>query len=73
MKKILFMFFVLGFLFTGCSSISRSEFLQHSSHYENFEHMGFSWFGYKHPTRETGEESDAEGWWGIPIEVKNPD
>ena len=71
MKKMIFMIFVLGFMFSGCSnSITQSEFWQHPTHYKNWEHTVYSWSGYKNPTKETGEESDSQNWWGIPVEGK---
>lgn len=71
MKKILFMIVILGFLFSGCSgSVTQSEFMQHSSHYKNCEHVAYSWFGYKKPTAETGQKSEDQAWWGIPVEMQ---
>ena len=66
MKKI----FLLGFIalfFAGCgSAVKRSEFWEHKTHYQNFDHAKYSWSGYKNPTEKSFKESQGQGWWGIP-------
>jgi uncharacterized lipoprotein YajG len=67
MKKIL-MILVVCFLLAGCGTAARqSEFWDHSSMYQNWNHMCFSWYGHKKVTSEDAKKSQAQGWWGIPI------
>jgi hypothetical protein len=35
--------------------------------YKNWDHLKYSWTGYKNPTAETGEKSAGQGWWGIEV------
>jgi hypothetical protein len=35
--------------------------------YKSWDHMWFSWGGYKNPTGETLKKSQEQGWWGIEI------
>lgn len=70
MKKLFFGLFLLFFL-SGCgASVEQSEFLKHQSHYKNWEHTIYSWSGYLKPTKETGNMSKEQAWWGIPVEAK---
>jgi hypothetical protein len=55
------------FMLAGCSSFSRSEFLQHESMYKNWDHMKFSWFGYRNPSEEDVKKSIEQEWWGIDV------
>ena len=67
MKKIGLLLILIAFLF-GCGTAAQKEaFLSHKSQYESFDHLKFSWFGYKKPTREDVKNSALEGWWGDPI------
>lgn len=59
-----------GFFLVGCGTAARqSEFWQHDSMYENWDHTRFSVYGFKHPTTDTLKKSKEQGWWGIPIET----
>ena len=70
MKKGLVLLAV-GLFLAGCgASAKQSEFWEHPSLYTSWDHMKFSWCGYKNPTAETGKQSKEQGWWGIPIEWK---
>ena len=55
------------FMLAGCSSFSKSEFLQHESLYKNWDHMKFSWFGYRNPSEEDVKKSIEQEWWGIDV------
>lgn len=66
MKK-LFLLFLLGMFISGCGAAAqRSEFWQHDSIYKNWDHMKYSWGGYKNSTEETLGKSEGQEWWGIP-------
>ena len=62
MKK-LFIFILLAILIAGCSS----EFYKHDSVFKDWEHVKFSWWGYKNPTAEHAKMSQERGWWGEEI------
>jgi len=65
---------VLIFLFVmmGCGTTAKkSEFFQHDTMYKNWDHLKFSWSGYKAPTAKDVENSKAQNWWGIEIPVDN--
>jgi hypothetical protein len=62
MKKLIVLLFI-GLLLAGCSD----EFLAHDSLYKDWEHVKFSWWGYKTPTAEVAKMSDDRGWWGEEI------
>ena len=67
MKK-LFVLLFMGLFLAGCgSAVKESGFWQHGEHYRNWDHMKFSWWGYKHPTEKTYKESTEQDWWGIEI------
>ena len=67
MKKLLFMLLMVLFLF-GCGpAATQSEFAQHNSQYATWEHLKFSWWEYKNPTKTTLKESKEQNWWGIEI------
>lgn len=55
-------------LFIGCGAAQRSEFYQHDSMYKDWDHLKYSWGGYKHQATESIEESGDENWWGLPVE-----
>jgi len=68
MKTIIFLF-VIGLFMSGCGEMAKqSEFWQHDTAYRNFDHLKFSWSGYKKPTSETQIKSQEQDWWGVPIE-----
>jgi hypothetical protein len=65
--KKLCLLFLAGLFLSGCGAAAReSEFWQHDTMYKNWDHLKFSWYGYKKPTPKTGKESNQQGWWGIP-------
>ena len=66
MKKIILL--ILAVLFwAGCGTLAeRSEFWKHDSIYKNWDHMKYSWSGYKDSTTETLKKSEGQEWWGIP-------
>jgi len=68
MKK-LFWFAVMCLLFSGCAMTNKewNDLWAHGNTYKNWEHMKFSWSGYKNPTVETGKMSQEQGWWGKPV------
>ncbi len=66
MKKIL-LIAVLCFFLSGCGQAAReSGFYQHDSMYRDWDHLWFSWFGYKDVSPKEAKESRQENWWGIP-------
>ncbi len=67
MKKGLLLIIAVVML-AGCShSVANSEFLQHDTFYKNWDHMKFSWFGYRNPTDEDTQKAIEQGWWGIEV------
>lgn len=70
MKK-LFLMAALGFFLSGCGSLSQSEFCKHDTLYKNWDHLKYSWGGYKECKSSDSEKSQDQGWWGIePQECK---
>jgi hypothetical protein len=68
MKRIVFVFLMLVFLL-GCGTLGKkSEFWQHDSVYKNWDHLKFSWYGYKNVSEEEARMSKEQGWWGIGYE-----
>jgi hypothetical protein len=59
MKK-LFLLILLSLFFFGCG-------LPRGATWKNWDHMKFSWWGYKNPTAETGKMSEEQKWWGKEI------
>ncbi|MBW1981774.1 MAG: membrane lipoprotein lipid attachment site-containing protein [Deltaproteobacteria bacterium] len=35
--------------------------------FKNWDHIKFSWFGYRNPTAEDLKKSQEQGWWGQDI------
>lgn len=67
MKRGIFLITAVLML-AGCShSLTKSEFLQHDSMYKNWDHMKFSWFGYRNPTQEDTQKAAEQKWWGIDV------
>lgn len=62
MKKIVFLILLI-LLVAGCSS----EFYKHDSVFKDWDHVKFSWWGYKNPTAEDAKNSAQAGWWGEEI------
>ncbi|MDZ7700047.1 MAG: hypothetical protein U5R49_25005 [Deltaproteobacteria bacterium] len=70
MKKLLLVG-VAGLFLCGCGQATKeSGFWDHSTMYKNWDHLKYSWFGFKNPTPETGLKSEEQNWWGIPVEEK---
>ena len=66
MKKIFFLVLLAIFL-SGCGTAAKkSEFWEHDTMYRNWDHLIYSWWGYKKPTPETAEKTKEQKWWGIP-------
>ncbi len=53
MKKLIVLLFI-GLLLAGCAS-------QHDSIYKDWDHIKFSWWGYRNPTAEQAKMSDERG------------
>jgi len=69
MKKI-GVLLLIGLFLAGCGAAAKeSGYWEHSTMYKSWAHLGYSWFGYKNPTIETGKKSAEQGWWGIAEEV----
>lgn len=66
MKRLCLLIF-MGLFLAGCGAARQSEFWQHDTMYKNWSHLGYSWYGYKNPTLETGIQSQEQKWWGIPV------
>lgn len=69
MKKLLLVL-VAGLFLSSCGTAAKqSELWEHPTMYKGWDHLRFSWCGYKKPTIETLKKSNEEGWWGIPIKT----
>jgi hypothetical protein len=62
MKKLIVLLFMV-LLLSGCSD----EFLAHDTLFKDWDHVKFSWGGYKNPTAEHAQMSADRGWWGEEI------
>ena len=62
MKKLIVLLFMV-LLLSGCSD----EFLAHDTLFKDWDHVKFSWGGYKSPTAEHVQMSNERGWWGEEI------
>lgn len=62
MKKLIVLLFMV-LLLSACSD----EFLAHDSLFKDWDHVKFSWGGYKNPTAEDVKMSNEQGWWGEAI------
>ncbi|MGZ6237206.1 MAG: hypothetical protein ACXWMJ_07800 [Syntrophales bacterium] len=72
MKQLFILLIVLTV--SGCCHFAeQSEFWKHKSIYASSEHAGFSISGHKNPSVEDAKIAKEQGWWGIPVEVKNTD
>ncbi len=70
MKKFLLLA-AFGFLLSGCSSLSESEFWKHDSLYKNWDHLKYSWGSYKKCAPEDAKKGQEQDWWGMePSECK---
>ena len=70
MKKILVL--LIFFFVAGCGHLANeSEFWKHDTIYASWEHMVFSIGGHTQANRENYKKSQKEGWWGIPVAVKD--
>lgn len=53
-----------------CRTVFLKEFLSHSTIYADWDHLWFSWLGYRNPTCEDVFRSYVYGWWGCEIQVR---
>ena len=52
---------ILGVFLSGCGTAAKlSEFWEHDTMYKNCDHLKFSIFGYKNPTKETLKKSQEQ-------------
>ena len=64
MKKLSLIFLVVaGLMISGCGG----EWLKHDTAYKSWDHMKFSYWGYKTPTAADAKMSNDQGWWGKTI------
>ncbi|MEN6374780.1 MAG: hypothetical protein ABFD75_08385 [Smithella sp.] len=61
---------MLFFCLCGCASLSCNEAMKHESIWKSWDHVYFSYSGYKNPTPDAIKKSAEEGWWGCPTEVE---
>jgi hypothetical protein len=67
MKKAVVLIMFALFLASCSGTLKQSEFLENDSMYKNWDHVKFSWFGYKNPTDEDMQKSREQGWWGFEV------
>jgi uncharacterized protein YcfL len=68
MKKWFLVLMAVLFL-AGCGAAARqSQLPEHNAMYQSWDHMMFSWFGYKNQTPQDVQKSKEQGWWGIPAD-----
>lgn len=66
-KKLAIVCFILGaFCLAGCTSITTPTPPQPA--FKNFEHIRYSWGGYKNTTDEYACDSLQQHWWGEGID-----
>ena len=67
MKKLLLLL-VSVLIFSGCASVSTSNFHGHDTNWASLSHMKFSLWGYKKPNEEAmKKQTEEDGWWGIEV------
>ena len=67
MRRLILLVFI-GMFLAGCAGTAKeAEYCSHSTMYKNWDHLKFSWWGYKEPSEETYRKTVEQGWWGIPI------
>ncbi len=67
MRRLILLVFI-GMFLAGCAGTAKeAEYCAHSTMYKNWDHLKFSWWGYKEPSEETYRKTEEQGWWGIPI------
>jgi hypothetical protein len=69
MKKTLLLLVLCLFLF-GCAAARESGFYDHNAMYKDWDHLWFSWVGYKNVTTKDAKESKADRWWGATEEYR---
>lgn len=71
MKKInllIALIIAVAFLMGCGAAAQRSEFFEHNSMYKSWDHLKYSWGGYKHQDMGSAKESTEQTWWGLPVE-----
>ena len=67
MKKFVMLILIISFC-AGCGTLAKeSELWRHDTHFQSWEPMKFSLWGYKKADPETANESKVQEWWGISI------
>ena len=70
MKRLLVILAIVAFL-AGCGTAAKdSQFWEHDTMYRNWDHLKFSWGGYKNADDSAAEQTTDEDWWGIPQNVE---
>jgi hypothetical protein len=67
MKKVIVLIMMAFFLASCSGSLVQSEFMDHDTMYRNWDHLKFSWFGYRNATVEDGQKSLDQQWWGFEV------
>ena len=68
MKRWLVVIMAVLFL-AGCGAAAReSGYYEHKTHFQSWEHLKFSLWGYKDVNPVEVKKTKEEGWWGIPVE-----
>ncbi|MHB8772046.1 MAG: hypothetical protein ACYC7J_13715 [Syntrophales bacterium] len=69
MKRALAVMMMVLFL-AGCGAAAReSEFYKHDTMYRNFDHLKFSWWGYKEAKPAEVQKTKTQDWWGKTIDL----
>lgn len=69
MKRGLLIILAVFFL-SGCgATVRETGFLERDTHFRSWEHMRFSLWGHRSPTKADVEMSKKEGWWGYPVKT----
>ncbi|MGO9137173.1 MAG: hypothetical protein ACLP9S_01745 [Syntrophales bacterium] len=66
MKRILSIAMISVFLLGCGAAATESGVYQHKALYASWDHLWFSWGGYKNCDEKYVKQSKAEGWWGTP-------
>lgn len=67
MKKLIIVLALLSMI--GCAQTRKdmrdSQWWEHDTWYSNWQHWGYSWYGYKYWTDQEIITTPGDDWWGL--------